>query len=140
MRPRGGFSHPERVVEELHIKKGGRVADFGAGSGYFTLELAQQVGPDGVVTAVDVLPTALEIIKSKAADRGLLNIVYIRANLESKDGSKLAESSQDMVLLANILFQSQKKEALHPILSLIWIPRLLLHPQARQASQAFAVP
>ena len=67
-----GFSNPERIIDSLEVPEGGRVADFGSGSGYFTLLLAEAVGPDGIVTAVDVLPSALEVIKSKAFDRGFI--------------------------------------------------------------------
>lgn len=142
MLPHGGFSHPERVVQELHVPKGAKVADFGAGSGYFTLHLAEMVGPEGVVTAVDVLPSALEVIKGRAQDRGLLNVVYVRGNLETLGSSRLADNSQDMVLLANILFQSQKKGAvleeayrvLRPAGELVivdWFPHAVFGPKEK---------
>lgn len=106
----GGFSNPEKIIRDLEVKKDARVADFGSGSGYFTLLLAVIVGPGGVVVAVDVLTNALEVIKSRAQDRGLYNISYIRGNLETEKGSTLSSDSQDMVFLANILFQSQQKD------------------------------
>jgi len=107
--PAGGFSNPERIIKELNLPEGTRVADFGSGSGYFTLLLAKAVGPEGLVTAVDVLPAPLEVIKTRAGDAGLFNIAYVRGNLEVLGGSQLTDDSQDLVLLANILFQSQKK-------------------------------
>ncbi len=110
MLPRGGFSHPERVLEEIRIPEGAKIADFGSGSGYFALHLARLVGPDGVVTAIDVLPHTLETVRSRARDQGLYNIAYVRGNLELPESSGLVPRSQDIVLLANILFQSQKKD------------------------------
>lgn len=104
-----GFSNPERILKELDIKESARVADFGAGSGYFTLLLAKIVGPEGHISAIDVLPSALQVIKTKAGDEGLYNIAYIRGDLEVIGNSTLTSDSQDMVFLANILFQSQKK-------------------------------
>ena len=106
----GGFLNPDSIISNLNIAPASQVADFGSGSGYFTLLLAKAVGPDGVVTAVDVLKEKLSTIKSAAQAQGLLNINYIRANLETPASSGLDEASQDMVILANILFQSQKKE------------------------------
>ncbi len=106
----GGFSNPERIIRDLEVKKDARIADFGSGSGYFTLLLAKIVGPSGTVVAVDVLTSALGVIKSRAQDQGLYNINYIRGNLETEGGSTLLPDSQDMVFLANILFQSQQKE------------------------------
>lgn len=107
--PRGGFSHPERVIENLHISPASQVADFGSGSGYFTLHLARAVGPDGAVFAIDVLSSALQVISARSRDEGLFNVRTLRADLETAKGSTLPDNSQDMVLCANILFQSQKK-------------------------------
>jgi len=108
----GGFSHPEVTVQHLHISEGAHVADFGSGSGYFTLLIAPIVGDKGVVTALDVQKTALDVVTTKAKDAGIANIKTVRCNLEKAGSSTLPDSSQDMVLLANILFQSQQKEAI----------------------------
>lgn len=62
------------------------------------------------MTALDVLESALEAIRTKAGHLGLENIEMVRANLEIPGGSGLADNSQDLVLLANILFQSDKKQ------------------------------
>lgn len=107
--PAGGFSNPERIIKELSLPQGARVADFGSGSGYFTLLIAKVIGPEGLVTAVDVLASPLQVVKTRAQDIGLFNIAYVRGNLEIPGSSRLNDNSQDLVLLANILFQSQKK-------------------------------
>lgn len=104
----GGFMNPEKILLEIGIEEGTKVADFGSGAGYFTIPLAQVVGDEGKVWAVDVLRSALEIIESKAKIGRLLNIETVRGNLEILGGSKLKEKSVDLTLLANILFQSQK--------------------------------
>lgn len=101
--------NPESVITNLNIRPGDRIADFGSGSGYFTLIIARIIGPDGIVTAADVLQTKLDTVKTSAYSHGLYNINYVRCDLEVYSSSGLDDSSQDMVLLANILFQSQKK-------------------------------
>ncbi len=108
----GGFINPENIIKSLNIQPGSQIADFGSGSGYFTLIMARLVGEDGLVTAVDVLQNKLDTVKEAARAQGLLNINYVRADLEVEGGSQLADASQDMVVLANILFQSQKKAAM----------------------------
>ena len=108
----GGFTHPDRIVQNLNIPVGASIADFGCGSGYFTLLLARLVGPSGKIFAIDVQQKALDVVRAKALDSGVRNITYTRANLEKENGSALADRSQDMVLLANILFQSKNKVAI----------------------------
>ena len=106
----GGSINPDEIIKGLNIQPGARVADFGSGSGYFVLIVARLVGPDGLVTAVDVLQNKLDTTRTAAQAQGLYNINYVRANLEVLQGSLLENDSQDLVLLTNILFQSQKKE------------------------------
>ena len=57
---RDGWQQPDRVIEALALEPGARVADLGAGGGYFTFRLADATGPDGLVYAVDVDPGMLE--------------------------------------------------------------------------------
>ena len=86
-----------------------RAADLGSGSGYFTVELAKAVGENGSVTAVDILDTALETVRSRTLEAGVKNVHLVRANLEVFGSTFLADDSQDFVLLANVLFQNDQK-------------------------------
>jgi ubiquinone/menaquinone biosynthesis C-methylase UbiE len=52
---------------------------------------------------------ALESVRSRAKIQGLFNIETRRCNLENPSGSGLIINSIDLVVLANILFQSSKK-------------------------------
>lgn len=106
----GGFLDPEVIVEHFGVQEGMKIADFGCGSGYFTIILAQKTGPEGRVYALDILESALDHVMSKARANKLDNIEAVRANLEVAESSSLSDSSQDVVLLANILFQSNQKE------------------------------
>ena len=103
---------PDEVLGKLDIKKGMKIADFGCGAGYFTILLASIVGKEGVVYAVDVQRSALESVEGRARINSLLNIEIIRGDLERENGSGLASKSVDMVMLANILFQSKSKDAI----------------------------
>lgn len=106
-----GFLNPEKILEEMDvIEEGSKVADFGCGSGYFALPLAKIVGVKGVVYAIDILPSVIEVMNSKIKQEGLHNIQTIHANLETPGGSKLEDTSVDYVLLANILYQSKEKK------------------------------
>lgn len=105
----GGFLNPESIVNEFSLRDGMSVADFGSGAGYFTIIIAERVGKEGRVYALDIMESALDSVRAKAKASGLENIEIIRTNLEVVGSSGLADQSQDVVLLANILFQSDKK-------------------------------
>lgn len=94
----------------MGVCPGMNIADFGSGSGEIAVMMAKIVGNRGTITALDVMPSALESVQAKAKQHRLQNIVPVRANLEVLGGSKLADDSQDVVFLTNILWQSQKKQ------------------------------
>ncbi len=106
----GGFLNPDILVGQFGIEPGMQIADFGCGAGHIGLIVAQKVGQDGKVTALDILEDKLDSVRSQAKAMGIENVETVRANLEVLGGSGLQDSSQDMVILANILFQSSKKE------------------------------
>ena len=77
---RDAWQKPKDVIETLHIKPGARVADLGAGGGYFTWPLAEAVGAEGIVYAVEIDETALAMIGNEIKARGITNVVPIRAD------------------------------------------------------------
>ncbi len=107
------FLHPERIIGLLanlsFLQKGSIIADFGAGHGYFTIPLGRATGPDGRVYAVDIQKAGLTVIRTKARLEHLLQIEPVWADLDRPNGSQLKEQSVDLVLMANVLFQSEKK-------------------------------
>jgi ubiquinone/menaquinone biosynthesis C-methylase UbiE len=74
---RDGWQQPDRVVAALGIEPGARVADVGAGGGYFTFRLARAVGPTGKVYAVDVDEDMTNHLRQRAAAEGFDNVVVI---------------------------------------------------------------
>lgn len=89
---------------------GMHIADFGCGAGHIGILVAQKTGKDGYVVALDIMEDKLESIKARAKAMGLENIETKRANLEVLGNTGLGDGTQDMVLLINILFQSNKKQ------------------------------
>ena len=82
---RDAWQKPKEVVEKLAIVPGSRVADIGAGGGYFTWHLADAAGADGTVYAIEIDETGLEIINQEIQARHVKNVVPIHAEpMDSK--------------------------------------------------------
>lgn len=105
----GGFLNPKLVLEHIGIEESIKVGDFGCGHGYFSIPLGQMVGVGGKVYAVDIMPEVLEAVRSRAALEGVHNIETVRANIEVLGSTKILAGSLDLVILANVLFQTKNK-------------------------------
>ena len=68
------WQRPDQVMDTLLIADGNVVADLGAGSGWFTMRLANRVGPNGIVYAEDVQPQMIEAI-TRRTGRAMLKQV-----------------------------------------------------------------
>jgi arsenite methyltransferase len=76
---RDAWQKPKEVVEKLAIAPGSRVADLGAGGGYFAWHLADAVGAKGTVYAVEIDETGLDIIREEKQARDITNVIPILA-------------------------------------------------------------
>ena len=76
---RDEWQQPDRIMDVLGVADGGKVADIGAGGGWFTIRLAHRVGPNGTVYAVDIQPKMIEAIKRRVQREGLPNVRPILA-------------------------------------------------------------
>ena len=72
---RSEWQQPDRVMDALGIADGFRVADVGAGGGWFTIRLARRVGPNGVVYAEDIQPEMMAAIEQRVKREDLANVV-----------------------------------------------------------------
>lgn len=90
---------PDQVVAALGLRPGQVVADFGAGTGYFTWRLARAVGPTGRVFAVDIQPEMLERLRANLAARGVTNVQTV---LATEQDPRLPAASLDLVLLVDV--------------------------------------
>lgn len=104
--------NPLEIVKRFQLKPGDAIADFGSGHGHFTVPLAQAVGNNGTVYAIDVQKEVLDIVRTKATFEHLLNIKFIVADLETPGASGMGDQTLDFALIANILFQLEQKEVL----------------------------
>lgn len=103
----GWLERPEREAEEntttairaLRIQRDQTVADIGAGSGYYTVRMAAEVGPRGKVYATDIQPGMLDILRRRVAREGLTNVETV---LGQPDDPKLPADTLDLALMVDV--------------------------------------
>jgi ubiquinone/menaquinone biosynthesis C-methylase UbiE len=85
--------------EKLPVKTGQHIVDLACGTGFFTHRLAEKVGNQGKVYAVDLSPNMLQCNKDNAASQGFSNITFIESDALSFL-SNLPDNSIDGVVCA----------------------------------------
>ena len=103
------FALPEEIIKNLSLNEGMSVADFGAGTGAYSIAAGKLVG-SGHVYAIEVLPDMLPKIKADASAHGVFNVEVIRGDIEEEGGTTLATKAVDRVVISNVLFQAENKE------------------------------
>jgi SAM-dependent methyltransferase len=89
----------ETVVKLAGIAPRMRVADIGAGEGYYTVRLSPLVGPEGRVLAQDIVPATRDALADRVNRERLDNIAV---KLGEPNDPKLPEASFDRILLIHM--------------------------------------
>lgn len=97
---RGGAGPPRKDVEPF-VKPGDTAADLGCHAGYYTFALAECVGPEGRVHAVDLDSEAIRTVEREARERGVRNIETHACSAARLDF--LRDGSVDFVLANGLL-------------------------------------
>jgi ubiquinone/menaquinone biosynthesis C-methylase UbiE len=63
--------------------RGERVLEVGPGTGYYTLDIAQALGPNGRIDALDLQQSMLDELMRRAAPRGIVNIAPIQGDAQA---------------------------------------------------------
>ena len=62
------------ILAALQAEPGKRIADVGAGEGFYSFRIARAVGPTGRVTAVDVSEKYLEKLRARLQQENVTNV------------------------------------------------------------------
>jgi ubiquinone/menaquinone biosynthesis C-methylase UbiE len=92
-------------MDALNIAEGSVVADLGAASGWFTIRMANRVGPNGRVYAEDIQPQMIEVIKRRLPRENLNNVV---TKLGTADDPKLPAGELDAVLIVEAFHEMER--------------------------------
>lgn len=114
----------ERVMNRVGIRPGMRVADIGAGDGYYTVRLARRLGRAATIYAEDVKAEYLERLESRLKREGVFGVTLVQG--EPGD-PKLPPAAIDVAILAHMYHEIERPyEFLYRL-------RLALAPGARVA-------
>jgi precorrin-6B methylase 2 len=90
---------PDLVLAALALTPGMAVADVGAGTGYYSWQIAGRIGQEGRVYAVDVQPQMLDLLKENMRQRGVRNVQPV---LGTATDTGLAPASIDLALMVDV--------------------------------------
>jgi ubiquinone/menaquinone biosynthesis C-methylase UbiE len=90
----------DRLRSVLRPEPGERLLEVGVGTGYYSLDLAEWVAPEGTLELFDLQQKFLDHVMEAAAERGLTNLVPTRG-----DATDLPyeDASVDAVILTAVL-------------------------------------
>src|SRR5688500_12206545 len=102
---RDGAGEAERVMQLLGVGPGMRVADVGAGSGYYVARLSPRVGPTGRVYAQDIVADYLAKLGDRVRREGLGNVTLV---LGDPHDPRLPRDSVDLALLVHMYHEVEQ--------------------------------
>jgi ubiquinone/menaquinone biosynthesis C-methylase UbiE len=95
------------IIQHLNLQPGMKVLDVGCGPGRLTIPLAQGVGSQGEVVAMDIQAGMLRRAQEKAGAAGLNNIQFLEAGAGE---GKLPRGQFDRALLVTVLGEIPNRE------------------------------
>jgi ubiquinone/menaquinone biosynthesis C-methylase UbiE len=97
-----------RLREVLAPEPGERVLEIGPGTGYYTLDLAEWLGPDGAVEIFDIQQEMLDHTMRRVHDRGLSNVHPTEGDAQSLP---FDDDSFDAAILTSTLGEIPDQDA-----------------------------
>lgn len=96
------------IVEHLGLQPGMAVLDVGCGPGRLTIPVAQQVGEQGEVVAIDIQSGMISRAQQKAKDANVTNVQFLHAGVGE---GRLGQEQFDRALLVTVLGEIPDREA-----------------------------
>ncbi len=73
----------DEIMRQLNLESGMRIADVGAGTGFYSILMSEAVGDDGWVYAVDISPKFVEYLAKQFDQRSLSNVTTVMCDDDS---------------------------------------------------------
>ncbi len=104
----GKSARTQKTIRRLDLRPGMDVLDAGCGPGRLTLPIAEKIGPNGDVTAIDIQEGMLHEAQERAREANLTNIHFLRIGLGE---GKLERNHFDRAVLVTVLGEIPDREA-----------------------------
>jgi len=95
----------ERVLNRLRVHPGMRVADIGAGDGYYTVRLARRLGPGATIYAEDVSEPYLARLAGRLAREEIRGVTLVHGTAADP---RLLATSIDLAILAHVYHEIEQ--------------------------------
>jgi len=128
------LQNPEKILKE-HVKEGMTVMELGCGSGFFTTEIARQVGKSGKVIAVDLQEGMLDLVRNKIKGTDIENRIELHKCEEDRIGvSEKVDLVLAFIMVHEVADKRKLFKELQSILKLkgrLYVIELKMHPPKR---------
>ena len=98
-----------RVVQLAKIGRGQRIADIGAGDGYYVARLSPLVGPTGQLFGQDIIPDYLTLLQRRVRRERLGNVLVVRGDPHDP---RLPTASVDVAIMIHMYHEIEQPFAL----------------------------
>lgn len=95
----------ERVLNQLRVHPGMRVADIGAGDGYYTVRLARRLGPGATIYAEDVSGPYLAHLGERLAREEIGGVILVHGTAADP---RLPPKSIDLAILGHVYHEIEQ--------------------------------
>jgi ubiquinone/menaquinone biosynthesis C-methylase UbiE len=102
---RDAAGEADRVLDRLSVMPGTRVADVGAGDGYYTVRLAKRLGPGGTIYAEDVTKSYLDRLSARLARERIAGVTLVHG---TPSDPRLPSQSVDLALLVHMYHEIEQ--------------------------------
>jgi ubiquinone/menaquinone biosynthesis C-methylase UbiE len=133
------LQNPFRILAP-YVRPDAVVLDVGSAMGFFSLPMAEMVGPHGRVVCVDLQPRMLQVLRRRAARRGLSARMETHVSSEGSIGLRGHDGSFDFALAFYMLHEVKQPAGLLCEIHQLLKPGaalLLVEPKGRVSNAGF---
>lgn len=98
------WQKPNQVIRALNLKKTAKVADIGAGTGYFPVRIAKK-RPAGRVYAIDIEPNLIRYLYKRKYKEGLKNLFPVLGSMDDP----LIPEKVDVIMMVDTYHHISKR-------------------------------